>query len=178
MSTVLPRYCCAIDVVSSKLGERLLADRDEDLELVADAAQLIGDLDEPHLGEVPDVRRQLAGVARARRRLRRDVLVEVLVDVVDEDRDRRRDARRRGISWLSVSVARAEEVAALEVEQVDEVVDDAAQVRVREQRVELRVRPAGRRSCRAASAPPPRSRSARRASSCRSTRRRARSCRR
>ena len=40
-------------------------------------------------------------------------------------------ARRRGISWLSVVVRRAEQVAAIEVEQVDEVVDDAREVRIR-----------------------------------------------
>jgi len=38
--------------------------------------------------------------------------------------------RKRGMSWLSVSFAGPEEVAALEVEEVDEVVDDAGEIRV------------------------------------------------
>jgi hypothetical protein len=47
--------------------------------------------------------------------------------------------RIRGIRWLSVSVAGLEEVAALEVERVDEMVGDAGQVLVRDERVELGV---------------------------------------
>src|SRR5262249_39515907 len=45
-----------------ELGERLLANCDEDLQLVTDPVQLIRYLDEPHLGEVPDVRRLLSRV--------------------------------------------------------------------------------------------------------------------
>ena len=106
---------------------------------MADASQLVGDLDQPHLQEVPDVRGELAGVARARGRLAGDVLVEVLVDAVDEDRDRRRDRAQAGDQLVVGVVRRPEEVAAIEVEQVDEVVDDAREVRVPEERVELRV---------------------------------------
>jgi len=47
--------------------------------------------------------------------------------------------RMRGISWLSVSLADRNSSPPLEVEQVDEVVDDAAQVGVRDERVELRI---------------------------------------
>src|SRR5206468_1620428 len=102
-------------------GEGLLADRDEDLQLVSDPAQLIGNFDEPNLGEVPDVRRQLSRMARTRTELSRDVLVEVLVDGVDEDRHLRGDVTE---AWdqMVVGVARGpEQIPALEVEQVDEV---------------------------------------------------------
>src|SRR5262245_43391255 len=122
-----------------ELSERRLADRDEDLQLVAHPPQLIGDLDESHLGEVPDVRRQLARMARPRGGLRRDVLVEVLVDGVDEDGDRRGDVPN---AWdqLAVCLARGpEQGPALEIEQVDEVVDDAVQIGVHDDGVELRV---------------------------------------
>jgi hypothetical protein len=122
-----------------ELGERFLADGDVDLQLVADPAELVGHLHQPHLREVPDVRRELAGVARARGRLARDVLVEVLVDAVDEDRDRRRDPTQARDQLVVGFVRRAEEVAAIEVEQVDEVIDDAREVRILEERVELRI---------------------------------------
>jgi hypothetical protein len=119
--------------------ERLFADRYEDLELVAHPAQLVGHLDERHLREVPDVRRQLARMARPRRDLRRDVLVEVLVDAVDEDRHRRGDVPDAGNQLVIGLAGGPEQIPALEVEEIDEVVDDAAQVRVHEERVELRI---------------------------------------
>ena len=71
-------------------GVGLLPDGGEDLEVMVDAAKLIGDLDEAELGEVPDVGGELAGDARGRREAL-DVLGEVLVDAVDEDRQRRLD---------------------------------------------------------------------------------------
>ena len=71
MSTALPRYCCAIDGRLANSREGLLPHGREDLQVMVDAAQLVGDLDEAQLREVPDVRRQLAGDARADRGARR-----------------------------------------------------------------------------------------------------------
>ena len=68
-------------------GVRLLADRRKDFEMVVDAPNLIGDLDQAELGEVPDVGRQFPGHAGVHREVL-DVLVEVLVDAIDEDRQR------------------------------------------------------------------------------------------
>ena len=70
---------------------RLLADRREHLQVVVDAAQLVGHLDQPELREIPDVGQELTGHAWVHRQVF-DVLVEVLVDAVDEDRDRRLEA--------------------------------------------------------------------------------------
>ena len=114
---------------------RLLADRREHLQMVVDAAQLVGDLDQAELREVPDVGRQLAGDARARRQLL-DVLVEVLVDAVDEDRQRRLE-RAQARHEVAVGVGGAAlQLARREVEQAHEVVDDAVQPRVGDQAAE------------------------------------------
>ena len=93
---------------------------------MVDAAQLIGDLDQSELREVPDVRRQLAGHAGMLRLAALDVLVEVLVDAVDEDRDGRRHGAEAG-HQVPVGVGRAAlELARRKVEQAHDVVDDAA----------------------------------------------------
>ena len=114
---------------------RLLADRREHLQVVVDAAQLVRDLDQAELREVPDVGRQLAGHARARRQLL-DVLVEVLVDAVDEDRQRRVE-RAQARHQVAVGVGGAAlQLARREVEQADEVVDDAVQPGVGDQAAE------------------------------------------
>src|SRR5262249_39240670 len=109
----------------------------EHLEVVVDAAQLVRDLDQPELGEVPDVWRQLAGHAGAEIQPL-DVLVEVLVDAVDEDRQRRLHAPEPrhevpvGLGRASLKLARGE------VEQPDEVVDDAVQALIGDQPREAR----------------------------------------
>ena len=123
----------------------LLADRGEDLQVVVDAAQLVGDLDQPELGEVPDVGRELAGHAGVGRAVL-DVLVEVLVDAVDEDRQRRVQ-RAQPRHQVAVGVGRAAlQLARREVEQAHEVVDDAVQLGVGDQAGQPRadLQPVGR----------------------------------
>jgi hypothetical protein len=111
---------------------RLLADRGEHLDAMVDAAQLVGDLDQPELREMPDVRRELAGHARMLARAF-DVLVEVLVDAVDEQCDRRvhraqaRDQMAVGVGSAALQLARRE------VEQPHEVVDRAVEPLVGDQ---------------------------------------------
>jgi hypothetical protein len=110
----------------------LLADRREHLEVMIDAAQLVSHLDQAELRKVPDVRRQLAGHARAVRHVL-DMLVEVLVDAVDEDRERRVQ-RAQARHQVAVGLGRAAlQLARREVEQAHEVVDHAVQLRVGDQ---------------------------------------------
>src|SRR5215510_9101077 len=70
-----------------KARKGLLADGGKDLEMMVDAAELIGDLDETKLREIPNVRRQLSSHARMTLAAL-DVLVEILINAVDEDRYR------------------------------------------------------------------------------------------
>ena len=109
-----------------------LAHGGEYLEVMVDPAKLIGDLHQAELREVPDVRRQLAGDARMARGAF-DVLVEVLVDAIDEDGHRRGD-RAQARHQMAVGVgAAALQLARGEVEQANEVVDDAVQLFVGDQ---------------------------------------------
>src|SRR4029077_19951722 len=69
---------------------RLLSNRGEDLEMVVYAPNLVGDLDQAELGEVPDFRRKFAGHARVDREILQ-VFVEILINAVDENGERRFD---------------------------------------------------------------------------------------
>ena len=107
---------------------------------MVDPPELVGDLDQAELREVPDVRRQLAGDARMARETF-DVLVEVLVDAVDEDGHRRVD-RAQARHEVAVGVgAAALELARREVEEADEMVDDAVELLVGDQARQTRGRP-------------------------------------
>ena len=115
----------------------LLAHRREHLQVMVDPAQLIGDLDEAELRPVPHVRRQLAGDARTDRE-GLDVLVEVLVDTVDEDGQRRLHGPEPRHE-VSVGVGRAAlELARGEIEEPDEMIDDAMEPMVVDQAGEPR----------------------------------------
>ena len=102
------------------------------LDVVIDPAKLIGDLHQAELREVPHVRRQLAGDARMAGRAF-DVLVEILIDAIDEDGHRRGD---RAQTWhqMAVGVGTATlQLARGELEQADEMVDDAVKLFVRDE---------------------------------------------
>ena len=113
-------------------GVGLLAHGGEDLDVVVDAAELIGHFHQAELGEVPHVGGQLAGDARVGGQAL-DVLGEVLVDAIDEDGHRRLD-RAQSRHQVAVGVgAAALELARREVEEADEVIDDAVELLVGDQ---------------------------------------------
>src|SRR4029450_6907344 len=108
--------------------------------MVIDASELIGDLDETELSEIPHIGRELSSDARAGPGAL-DVLVEILVDPVDEDRYRRRNRSKQrheppiGIGGTALEVTR------VEVEQANKMVDDAAQMVIGDQARQLRTNP-------------------------------------
>src|SRR5437016_263756 len=91
-----------------------------------DPAELVRDLDQAELGEVPHVGRQLAGHARADVQ-DLDVLVEVLVDAIDEDGQGGLDGSQPRHE-VSVGVGGAAlELARGEIQESYEMIDDAVQ---------------------------------------------------
>src|SRR4029453_15169577 len=100
----------------------------EYLDVMVDPAEMICDLHQAELREVPHVRRQLAGDARMARKAL-DMLVEVLVDTIDENghgRANRAQARHQ----VAICVcATALELAWREIKEANEVVDDALELR-------------------------------------------------
>ena len=119
---------------------RLLSNGREHLEMMVDAAKLVGDLDEPELGEVPHVGRELAGDAWALPPVLH-VLVEVLVHPIDEDGEGRGEGAQPryempvGVGGAALELARGE------VEQAHEMIDHAVQSVVVDEPGEARADP-------------------------------------
>jgi hypothetical protein len=107
---------------------------------MVDAAQLVGDLDQAKLGEVPHVGGNLASDARALPPVLH-VLVEVLVHSVDEDGEGRGEGAEPGHE-VPVGVGGAAlELARGEVEEPHEVIDHAVQAVVVDEPGEARAHP-------------------------------------
>ena len=114
--------------------EHLLADRDEDLDVIVDRMQVARRDSDPDLREVPVA--AIGTLLVAVDQIAREKVLEILVDVVDEHRDRAVDAPEHRQQVRHIVLERREIGIARQCQQIGEQIAGAAQMLVLDQLLE------------------------------------------